>query len=50
MGRTVAVFALLGVLVIGLVAGAGYFVIRRIAVDRAIEDARDTLSAAGEPA
>ena len=32
--------ALLGVLVIVLVTGAGYFVIRRIAVDRAIEDAR----------
>jgi len=36
----VAVFSLLGVLVIVLVAGAGYFVIRRIAVDRAIEGAQ----------
>jgi signal transduction histidine kinase len=34
------VFVLLGVLVVVLVAGAGYFVIRRIAVDRAIADAR----------
>jgi signal transduction histidine kinase len=41
VGRTVVVVALLGVLVIVLVAGAGYFVIRRIAVDRAIADARD---------
>ena len=40
VGRTVAILALLGVLVIVLVTGAGYFVIRRIAVDRAIEDAR----------
>jgi two-component system, NarL family, sensor kinase len=40
VGRTVTVFVLLGVLVLVLVAGAGYFVIRRIAVDRAIEDAR----------
>jgi len=40
VGRTVAVVVLLGVLVIVLVAGAGYFVIRRIAVDRAIDDAR----------
>jgi signal transduction histidine kinase len=40
VGRTVAVVVLLGVLVVVLVAGAGYFVIRRIAVDRAIEDAR----------
>ena len=40
VGRTVAVVVLLGVLVVALVAGAGYFVIRRIAVDRAIEDAR----------
>jgi signal transduction histidine kinase len=40
VGRTVTVFALLGVLVIVLVAGAGYFVIRRIAVDRAIVNAR----------
>jgi len=40
VGRTVVVVALLGVLVVVLVAGAGYFVIRRIAVDRAIEDAR----------
>jgi signal transduction histidine kinase len=36
----VVVVALLGVLVIVLVAGTGYFVIRRIAVDRAIDDAR----------
>jgi len=34
------ILALLGVLVVVLVTGAGYFVIRRIAVDRAIEDAR----------
>lgn len=40
VGRTVTVFVLLGVLVLVLVAGAGYFVIRRIAVDRAIEDAQ----------
>jgi signal transduction histidine kinase len=40
VGRTVAILALLGVLVIVLVTGAGYFVIRRIAVDRAIDDAR----------
>jgi two-component system NarL family sensor kinase len=40
VARTVTVFVLLGVLVIVLVAGAGYFVIRRIAVDRAIEDAQ----------
>jgi signal transduction histidine kinase len=40
VGRTVVVFVMLGVLVLILVAGAGYFVIRRIAVDRAIEDAR----------
>jgi len=40
VGRTVAILALLGVLVVVLVTGAGYFVIRRIAVDRAIEDAR----------
>src|SRR3954471_22951262 len=40
VARTVTVFVLLGVLVIVLVAGAGYFVIRRIAIDRAIEDAR----------
>jgi two-component system NarL family sensor kinase len=40
VARTVAVVVLLGVLVIVLVAGAGYFVIRRIAVDRAIDDAR----------
>lgn len=40
VGRTITVFALLGVLVIVLVTGAGYFVIQRIAVDRAIENAR----------
>src|SRR3954468_9939317 len=40
VARTVTVFVLLGVLVVVLVTGAGYFVIRRIAVDRAIEDAR----------
>src|SRR4029077_15449387 len=40
VGRTVAVVVLLGVLVIVLVVGAGYFVIRRIAVDPAIDDAR----------
>src|SRR6188472_314064 len=40
VGRTVAILVLLGVLVVVLVTGAGYFVIRRIAVDRAIEDAR----------
>jgi two-component system, NarL family, sensor kinase len=40
VGRTVVVVALLGVLVLLLVTGAGYLVIRRIAVDRAIEDAR----------
>jgi len=40
VGRTVGVFALLGALVVVLVAGAGFFVIRRIAVDRAIDDAR----------
>jgi len=40
VARTVAILALLGVLVVVLVTGAGYFVIRRIAVDRAIEDAR----------
>jgi two-component system, NarL family, sensor kinase len=40
VGRTIGVFALLGALVVVLVAGAGYFVIRRIAVDRAIDDAR----------
>jgi len=40
VGRTVAILALLGVLVIVLVTGAGYFVIRRIAVDRAIDGAR----------
>lgn len=39
VGRTVVVVALLGVLVIVLVAGAGYLVIRRIGVDRAIADA-----------
>jgi signal transduction histidine kinase len=40
VGRTIVVFVVLGVLVLVLVAGAGYFVIRRIAVDRAIADAR----------
>lgn len=40
VGRTIGVVALLGVLVVVLVAGAGYLVIRRIAVDRAIADAR----------
>src|SRR5262245_22806213 len=40
VGRTVTAFVLRGVLVLVLVAGAGYLVIRRIAVDRAIQDAR----------
>jgi signal transduction histidine kinase len=40
VGRTVLVFSLLGVLVLALVAGAGFFVIRRVAVDRSIDDAR----------
>ena len=40
VGRTVAVFMALAVLVLVLVAGAGYLVIRRVAVDRALEDAR----------
>jgi signal transduction histidine kinase len=40
VGRTVSLFALLGVLVLTLVAIAGFIVIRRVAVDRAIEDAR----------
>ena len=40
VGRTVFVVVLLGVLVVALVAGAAFVVIRRVAVDRAIEDAR----------
>jgi two-component system NarL family sensor kinase len=41
VARTVLIFAVLGLLVAGLVAGAGFLVIRRVAVDRAIEQARE---------
>ena len=41
VARTVAIFVVLGVLVLGVVAGAGFVVIRRIAVDRALEGARE---------
>ena len=41
VGRTVLVFAVLGLLVASLVGVAGYLVIRRAAVDRAIEQARE---------
>ena len=41
VARTVAIFIVLGVIVLGVVAGAGYLVIRRIAVDRALEGARE---------
>jgi signal transduction histidine kinase len=40
VGLTVLVVAILGVLVLALVAGAGFVVIRRVGVDRAIEDAK----------
>jgi signal transduction histidine kinase len=40
VGRTVIVFVVLGLVVLTLVAMAGFFVIRRVAVDRAIDDAR----------
>jgi signal transduction histidine kinase len=40
VARTVGVVVVLGLLVLGLVAAAGFFVIRRVAVDRAIEEAR----------
>jgi two-component system, NarL family, sensor kinase len=42
--RTVGVFVLLGLLVLGLVAAAGFVVIRRVAVDRAIDEARQLTS------
>jgi two-component system NarL family sensor kinase len=44
VGRTVAVFVALAVLVLVLVGGAGFLVIRRVAVDRALEDARELTS------
>ena len=46
--RTVAIFVLLGVLVLGLVAGAGFLVIRRIAVERALEGARELTAFSSE--
>jgi two-component system NarL family sensor kinase len=42
--RTVGIFALLGLLVLGLVSAAGFVVIRRVAVDRAIDEARQLTS------
>jgi signal transduction histidine kinase len=41
VGRTVLVVSVLGVLVLALVAGAGFVVIRRVGVDRAIEQAKE---------
>jgi len=46
--RTVAIFVVLGVLVLGLVAGAGFLVIRRIAVERALEGARELTAFSSE--
>ena len=40
MARTVVVFAVLTIVVVVAVGAAGFVVIRRIAVDRAIEQAR----------
>src|SRR6476619_5334134 len=40
VGQTVFVVVLIGVLVVALVAAAAFIVIRRVAVDRAIDDAR----------
>ena len=41
VARTVIVFAVLGALVVVVVGVAGFFVIRKVAVDRAIEQARE---------
>src|SRR5262245_65024415 len=41
VARTVTVFAVLGALVVVLVGLAGYLVIRQVAVDRAIAQARE---------
>ena len=41
VARTVLVFAVLGALVVVLVGVAGYLVIRQVAIDRAIEQARE---------
>jgi signal transduction histidine kinase len=47
VGRTIAVFVALAVLVLVLVAAAGFLVIRRVAVDRALQNAEErTLFAA----
>jgi len=46
--RTVVSFVVLGVLVLGLVAGAGFLVIRRIAVERALEGARELTAFSSE--
>jgi two-component system NarL family sensor kinase len=48
VGRTVAVFAALAVLVLALVGVAGFLVIRRVAVDRALEDARELTAFSAE--